>query len=107
MTRYNAIAALAPDDRPPAMDHAERAYQEKKARVLHGVDLAGDQIEDDIKAAEAACITMRRAAAAGDHLQVNAAALDIRRHLRKADALAIAIQRGEARHLNRRARVRT
>lgn len=102
----HAVMSLPLDERPAALQHAG-ADRPARPDITLGAELLIDDIDEHMAAANQAGDALRRARAAHDMLAINAAALEMRRHLKAADARAQAIQSGALRHLRREPRIRS
>ena len=106
MSGPNARFALAPDERPAALQRPARPKRDPKPDAMLGTELLIEQIDEHMSSANQANAALRRAHAAHDLLALNTAALALRKHLRSADALAQAAQDWISRQRQREPRVR-
>jgi hypothetical protein len=108
MSRYNAAISLPADEHPAALqrDRAVQPKRDPKPDAMLGIELLIDDIDEHMSSANQAGAALRRAHAAHDLLGINAAALEMRKHLRSADALAQAAQDWISRQRRREPRVR-
>ncbi len=107
MTRHNAAISLPLDERPATLQRPARQKRTPRPDAMLGIELLVDDISEHMYAANQAGAALRRAHAAHDLLALNTAALEMRKHLRSADALAQAAQDWISRQRRREPRIRS